>query len=378
MGAIEIKELAAELSSVAPQFADFGGGATAAGLAELGASFQIARNAFGSAAEARTGLMSLMTQLIKKREMLADKRYNVRVFDEKGNQRAFEDIRADLRKLSTTQLTDVLQESGAIRTAGVLNDNYEKLNEIKRDSANSNATEADSVAYLSSEAGKIDKAMNSAKLAIAEAFTPERIVAFTKALGAAGEGLAAIVGFFDHLAGTKFPWEKADEKQDKHLEDVEKRRLELTKTAAEKHGDTALIHGGMDPMTYIGGAAPQTAMYSKHATAAERKAIDEQMRSEGIMTRMLGGTRGTGAAGGKGTALVGDQRWDTQALIGLSDYVKKAGNPEMSAAHAAAIGRAVADSIKGMNAIIQITNDAEAFRVSMANAWRGSTRMWGH
>jgi hypothetical protein len=61
-GAVELKNMATILAGVTPQFAGFGV-TGAEGIAELGALLQVARQGFGSAEEAATGLRAVMAGL---------------------------------------------------------------------------------------------------------------------------------------------------------------------------------------------------------------------------------------------------------------------------------------------------------------------------
>jgi hypothetical protein len=77
-GAVELKDMAAELAGLTPQFATFNK-VGVEGLRELGALLQLARQGFGSAAETATGMTSLMTKLVKNARQL--KAVGVNVFE---------------------------------------------------------------------------------------------------------------------------------------------------------------------------------------------------------------------------------------------------------------------------------------------------------
>ncbi|HWU86205.1 MAG TPA: phage tail tape measure protein [Kofleriaceae bacterium] len=206
-GAVAIKDLAGELSSVLPRFAKFGGSGLQ-GISDIGAALQIARKGFGSASEAATGLEALMGAL----SLNADKfqAAGVKIFktgkDGKKTFRSFVDIidaigKSRLMK-DPTALTKAWGSKEAAQAFDMLVNNREELEKLYQAGLDAGAVQRDLDTRLQSSAGKIEKAMNAAKISLAEAFTPERIEAFANALGKATEWFAKLVGFADKLVSS--------------------------------------------------------------------------------------------------------------------------------------------------------------------------------
>lgn len=198
-GAVELKDLSAELSSVAPQFAGFAGSKGIDGVRKLGAALQIVRKEFKGSAETATGLRALMTAISGR--AVAIKRiggFDVysKVRDSKGN-RVLKDFHEIITAISNskigkdkTLLKDALSSDEAIRAFNALSrysGEWDHLAEVAQDAG---AVTRDFNTYMASDAGRLDGAMNRLKLAIADAFTPERIGAFVSAI----EGLAQKMG----------------------------------------------------------------------------------------------------------------------------------------------------------------------------------------
>ncbi|MGE0551364.1 MAG: phage tail tape measure protein, partial [Kofleriaceae bacterium] len=100
-GSVEVKDLAAELASLAPQFAQFKGAGGLGSVGELGAAFQIAKKGFGDANTAATGLKSMMTALTQNADRFA--KAGIRVYDKDPKTgvktlRNFSEIWADINK----------------------------------------------------------------------------------------------------------------------------------------------------------------------------------------------------------------------------------------------------------------------------------------
>jgi hypothetical protein len=352
LGSIEISNLAAELSSLAPQFAAFKDAATAEGVADLGAHFQVIAKAFGSAAEARTGFMSLMTQLVKKRKELA--KHGVNVYDAKGNKRNFSDVMKDLSKLSETKVVDLLQESGAIRASMAVKDYADTLARIKKESKDSNATEIDKAAYLTSAAGKMEVAMNGAKLAIAEAFTPERIQAFVNVLGKAAEQFAKIVGFIDRIISTT--------PEQAYIDKVgAKVGNEVLRNRGVKNPEKLSWGEKYGMMQGPGGAA---GMYGGAPTFAEKELAKEQVGKDLVHESIA-----TGVGGG------GEKMTTSQRLARITEWQARAGETTdpLAARQAYAVGTA-RESYNVVNEqlqiIIKIGEDAAAKALAEAKLHR--------
>ncbi|MFN0248622.1 MAG: phage tail tape measure protein [Kofleriaceae bacterium] len=186
-GAVSLKDLAGELSSVAPRFAKFGLTGVE-GVASLGAALQVARQGFGSASEAATGLEALMGALAQnsaKFQAAGVKIFNVGK-DGRKTFRGFAAIvdsigRSRLAK-DPTLLAKAMGSKEASQTFDMLTKNRALLDDLVTAGQDRNAVERDYLTFQTSAAGKIEKAFNAAKISLAEAFTPERIEKFANAL----------------------------------------------------------------------------------------------------------------------------------------------------------------------------------------------------
>lgn len=181
-GAIEIRELAAEVGKVAPQFEQFGVRG-AKGLAIMNGALQTLAPSFGfSASETATGFRSLMTALAKNAKKI-QKASGVKIFtvNDKGEKqfRAIRDIVAELgeSKLAKdpTALTKALGRAEAVRAFQVLNKNLEGWTGLA-DTMLENTTLAKDWGEVQKSAGvKGAKAMQRLKNKMMDVFTPERI-----------------------------------------------------------------------------------------------------------------------------------------------------------------------------------------------------------
>lgn len=210
-GAVSLKDFAGELSTLAPKFAKFGGGTGPAAIANLGAAFQAARQGFGSASEAATGLEALMgalAQNAKKFQASGVKIFNVGK-DGKKTFRGFNEIvdaigKSKLAK-DPTLLAKAFGSKEAVQAYDMLSRNRDLLNELAEAGRDAGAVQRDLATYQASAAGKIEKAFNAAKLALAEAFTPERIEKFASALTKVLDTFVAIVDAVDTLMSGATP-----------------------------------------------------------------------------------------------------------------------------------------------------------------------------
>jgi TP901 family phage tail tape measure protein len=202
MGAVSLKDFAGELAAIAPRWAKFNEATTTTGVAQMGAAFQVARQGFGSASEAATGLAALMgaiTQNAKKFE-----KGGVKVFDKNPKTgvktlRTFDQI---MRSIGTsklvkdpTLLAKAFGSKEAAQTFDMLTRNRGLFDDLVKAGADANAVSRDLGTYQESAAGKIEAAWNNAKIALAEAFTPERIERFAKVLAKAADLMGKIVGY---------------------------------------------------------------------------------------------------------------------------------------------------------------------------------------
>lgn len=218
-GAVSLRDLAGELSAVAPRFAKFGGSGLL-GIADLGAALQIVRKGFGSASEAATGLEALMGALSLNADKFAAA--NVRIFktgrDGKKEFRGFVDIidsiaRSRLAK-DPTALTKAWGSKEAAQAFDMLVANRKELEKIYAAGQDAGAVQRDLSTYLGSAAGRMEASMNRMKVAIAEAMTPERIEKFARAAESVASAIEKIasIDFFGAI-DTKALLDKAREEQ---------------------------------------------------------------------------------------------------------------------------------------------------------------------
>lgn len=142
-GAVELKNMASELPSVAAKFAQFSGGKGLKGLATLGALLQTAKIGFGTSGETATGFESAMAALQKRADKFADA--GVKIYGPKGQLRNLLTIFTELKAkgLSGTKLSKLFgREEGkhffnmAMKPAGAvekLRDETLKSNAIQDD-----------------------------------------------------------------------------------------------------------------------------------------------------------------------------------------------------------------------------------------------------
>lgn len=198
-GAIELKDLSAQMSTIAPQWAMFKGGTGVDGVRQLGAALQVVKRGFGGdAAETITGLQSLLNATIKNAGRLKSAKVNVYESDGKGGKqlRNILDIVKDIGNSplakDPTKLAKALGRTEAYRAYLQLAQNKDVLDELITASSDAGVIQRDLATYSESAGGRTKIAWQQAKNEIAAAFTPERIEAFTSLLIKATKALAAI------------------------------------------------------------------------------------------------------------------------------------------------------------------------------------------
>ncbi len=239
IGAIEIKDLATKMANIAPQFSTFAGARSVEGMSELGAMLQVAKQGFGSADEAATGFNGMMTQLNRNQKKL--KKVGVNVVDPKTGKfknllQIVREIGANTKLAKPGALLDVMGEEKAVRAMSVLIENLREVDRIKQESLNSDQVAKDNLAFQSSTAGKLQRAMEAAKNTIAETFTPERIQMFAETLVKVVELAAKLVGFIDTIG------KKVGEVVGHATSDVEKR----ARADVDKEFDAAMKGSAAD------------------------------------------------------------------------------------------------------------------------------------
>lgn len=208
-GAVGFKDFARELSSVLPKWAQFNEGTSEKGIAQMGASFQIARKGFGTASEAATGLEALMGSIITHSKQIK-KHLGVDVFGKGGKLKTFDQVinaintskKAGTKNIATAfgGNKEALQTLDMLRKAknesdGVTNA-YEKMVSAGMDR---NAVEQDFNTYMQSSSGKLEQSINNIKVALAEAFTPERIKRMVDLIERFAHGIGAVVSRIEEM-----------------------------------------------------------------------------------------------------------------------------------------------------------------------------------
>jgi TP901 family phage tail tape measure protein len=328
LGAIELKDLASQLSTIAPQWAQFAGGRGVHGVQQLGAALQIVKRGFGGdAGETITGMQSLLTSFTKHAPQL--QKFGIKVFDKdpKTGEKTMRNVLDIVDSISNSKLvkdpTKLIKALGrveAYRALIQLRENREELDKMVDASDDARVIQRDLDNYLQSSAGRTKVAWQKAKNEIAETFTPERIEQFTslvvtgtKALaamaGAASSVLSGVEGAAQLLArviGGRSEDERAADAQKKHHDD-------RVKTVMERLSR----EGKLDPraaealrLSDMGSAMP----YEVRRRALERAKKYGGASATDIVEREDAQTRGIA----KGS-------WSRDELVGMRDYYAKNG-----------------------------------------------------
>jgi len=202
MGAVELKDLATELSTIAPQWAQFGSGKGLQGARELGAALQIVKRGFGGdAAETVTGLNNFLTAVTKKSARFRDAGV-ASFFNVKGGKKELKSVFEIVDLISKSRiskdpeaLTKALGSSEAYRAFIQLRDGRKDMQGFVDAAMDGSVIQRDFNTYMESSAGRMSKAMENVKNAIAAAFTPERITAFANAIEGLADNLGPVTDF---------------------------------------------------------------------------------------------------------------------------------------------------------------------------------------
>ncbi len=227
MGAVELKDMAGLLAELAPLAEQFRGGSGTAGLASLGAAFQLTRQGAGSASQAATQLEALMGALVQNAGKFG--KAGIKVFDERtvnGKKvkelRSLEEIVFEIANSKLARDPELLVKALGRKEAysaflqltkvkgawGKLADETMKANDLGTDFSKRQQNDAVRVA----------KAWNDVKVTLAEMFTPDRIKAFSEALIQAFQIAGRLVSHIAEIAG--FIADPTGEKAKKGLEKV--------------------------------------------------------------------------------------------------------------------------------------------------------------
>lgn len=318
-GAIELKDLAGEMASLAPQWQRFAGSSGVEGMTNMGAALQIVRRNFGSASEAGTGFRALMTAIVRNAKKL--EAGGVKIFTKnaktgKKELRGFDEViqsigQSRLMK-DPTKLTKALGSAEAERALlGLTNNWHDFQGLIENTDTASIGKDLDQ--YLSSPAGRLDAAMNNLKLSVAEAFTPARIQAFAQAVEQAAGLMGKLVGALDKAA-TFLESMKGEKKL---LSDTDQARLKA------KIGAGAPGAVGDEINRY-------TNLYSFGDTLKARKSYEDQK----FLADRAAGTQSDYRAGG----VLADQFQSEWGGFRINDAKSYVGQQLMGARVAAAAG----------------------------------------
>lgn len=205
-GSVELKDMASEMASLAPTMAGFAGGTGLAGLRQLGAALQVTRKGFGSASEAATGMVSLTTSLKKHAGTFQAAGVKLFTVDKKTGVKTFRNFADIVKEIGASKLAKdpaklakAFGSVEALRTFTELNRNAALYDELIKKGADVGAVQRDLTAYLASSPGKMAKAWNNMKEAIAAALTPERIKAFADAMVSVASAINTVVAGIDRI-----------------------------------------------------------------------------------------------------------------------------------------------------------------------------------
>lgn len=209
-GAIELKDMASELSTIAPQWAQFGNGRGIRGIRELGAAMQIVKKGFGGdAAETTTGLSNFLTAVSKKGARFRNEGVGS-FFVTKNGVKQMKDVFTIVDQIGNSKLAKnpekLRQAFGSIeayRAYIQLQQNRAELERMTKIAEDGGVIQRDLQEYLASSSGRISRTWEQVKNDVAAALTPDRIQAAVEGFGelakhasAIGSGLKFAADFF--------------------------------------------------------------------------------------------------------------------------------------------------------------------------------------
>jgi len=187
-GAVELTNLASEMPEVLSQFSAFRGAKSIEGVREMGAAFQVIRKNATSASSASTQFSALMGELADNEVLGKLQKIGVTVYDNTGKLRSaseiFEDLAKNQKLVDERVISAIFGRKEAQQAVRSIRDNIAQYRELKKVAKDTGVIQRDKMKFLESDAGRLDTAMNNLKVTIAEAFTPERIKAFTNGVEA--------------------------------------------------------------------------------------------------------------------------------------------------------------------------------------------------
>lgn len=295
-GAVSLKDMASELSTLAPMMAQFAGGASVEGIRSLGAAFQVVRRGSGSAAEASVKLQNLFGTLIKQGPRLERVLGKGSVFkvDAKGR-KSLQDFDSIIKSIGASKLmTDPTllgkvfgNDKESNQALRLLTKEIALYDELKAKATDTGAVQRDLDTFLQSDAGKIDKAWNNLKVTLAEVFTPARIATFASALGKVVDMAGKLVGFIEKVADKVDDIVDAATGGDKEERQLAKRSGDkarafgknMTPQQKKAFGDQ-LMQEGAEMYSQIDGASKQRSVYL-NAMSEELRKVGQEMREQG-------------------------------------------------------------------------------------------------
>lgn len=197
-GAVEARQMAREFGAIMPLWAKFGT-LGREGTIQLGAMFQVIRDGYNTADEAGTGLQRLLAGLRTYAPRFAA--HGVKVFDVDKNgfkhARDFSKIAQDIFKSDLVKDPALMKKAfgrtEAWRAVEMLFEVAKKgdkataqfvarLAKLEEAGRKNGVVAQDVATYTESSAGRVQVAMRKMENSIADAFTPERIETFVRAL----------------------------------------------------------------------------------------------------------------------------------------------------------------------------------------------------
>jgi TP901 family phage tail tape measure protein len=199
-GAIELKDLAGVMSQIAPMWGQFKGGKGIESVRELGAALQIVKRGFGGdAGETVTGLQGLLVALQKNAGRF--KEHGIKIFDvDKGGKETMRGVFEIVDAISKSDLVkhpDEMEKAfgrvEAYRAYLQLTQNREALHQFVEESRDAGLIQRDFDTYMQSSAGRLEKAWNDVKVAVADMLTPERVGQIVAGIESIGRSLPSIL-----------------------------------------------------------------------------------------------------------------------------------------------------------------------------------------
>ncbi len=206
-GAVELKDLAGLMAQIAPQWAQFGNGKGARGVAELGSALQVVKRGFGGdAAETVTGLQSLLTSLVKNAGRFEDG--GIKIFDVKNGKKSMRDVFSIVESIGKSKLVndpEALEKAfgrvEAYRAFIQLKQNKDMLGKLVETSKDGTLIQRDFDTYMQSSSGRLEQSWTKIKNAIGAALTPERVDGFANSIEGLVEKFEPLLATISKIAG---------------------------------------------------------------------------------------------------------------------------------------------------------------------------------